>query len=215
LEFPATDPPTRRLLEVEASSTSAGVLHRRLADVDPAAASRIEPANARRTVRALEVAAITGRRFSSFAAAWERYPAGRVRAAGIAVPRDILRRRIERRVAEMIPELVEETRSLLAHGFESFLTSTQAIGYAEAVAFLRGASDEERLASEIVRRTKALARRQMAWLRSDPRSRWFSAGEEGALTVVDQLIEYLGHGSGRPDRPAGREAARTGARGAV
>jgi tRNA dimethylallyltransferase len=86
---------------------------------------------------------------------------------------------------------VAETRTLVERGFERFLTSTQAIGYAEAVAFLHGSADEARLVSETVRRTKALARRQLAWLRRDPRIRWFPAGEAGAAEVVEPLIEYL------------------------
>jgi len=58
----------------------------------------VEPGNVRRTVRALEVAAITGRPFSSYAEAWERFPTGAVRAAGIRLDRRDLRERIERRV---------------------------------------------------------------------------------------------------------------------
>jgi tRNA A37 N6-isopentenylltransferase MiaA len=42
-----------------------------------------------------------------------------------------------------------------------------------------------------VKRTKDLARRQMAWFRRDPRVRWFDAGEEGALALVDELAAYL------------------------
>ena len=42
-----------------------------------------------------------------------------------------------------------------------------------------------------VKRTKELARRQMAWFRRDPRIRWFDAGEGGALGVVDDVAAYL------------------------
>src|SRR5438445_3629916 len=84
LEFPGTDADLRAALEAEAELVGAGRLHQRLADMDPQAATKIDSANARRTIRALEVAAITGRGFSSFAAGWDRYPPGRVRAAGVA-----------------------------------------------------------------------------------------------------------------------------------
>jgi tRNA dimethylallyltransferase len=160
--------------------------------MDPAAASRIEPANVRRTVRALEVAAVTGRPFSSFAHAWESYPAANVRAAGVDVTRPALHARIERRVEEMMPSLLAETRRLLEAGAGRFLTATQAIGYLEAAACLEGNIGETEATARTVRRTKALARRQLAWFRRDPRIRWFPAGEEGAIGVADAIIGYLG-----------------------
>ena len=148
--------------------------------------------NVRRTVRALEVAAVTGRPFSSFAEAWERYPAEHVRVAGVEVPRPILHSRIERRVQEMLPGLLDETRALLDEGFGGFLTATQAIGYLEAAACLRGELDETEAAARTIKRTKALARRQLSWFRGDPRIRWFPVGEEGAIGSADAIIGYLG-----------------------
>jgi tRNA dimethylallyltransferase len=191
LEFPGTVPTTRALLEVEASVLGAEVLHRRLEAFDPDAARKIQPGNARRTVRALEVAALTGRAFSSYARAWDHYPETAVRSAGIELPRMTLHRRIERRVHAMMPGLFEETRDLLDWGFAPFLTSSQAIGYAEAVACLEGTIEEEEAAALTIRRTKALARRQMAWFRQDPRIRWFPAGEEGAPVLVQEIVKYL------------------------
>lgn len=190
LVFPATEPPTRRLLEAEALVLGPRAMHRRLESFDPDAASRIEPGNARRTIRALEVAAITGRAFSTFAAGWQRYPAS-IRVAGVEVPRAAHNRRIEERVRGMIPDLLVETRLLRERGFESFLTSSQAIGYAEAAECLAGSIGEDEAAARIIRRTKGLARRQMAWFRRDPRVRWFCAGEDGAAGVVPELIDYL------------------------
>ena len=103
--------------------------------MDPIAAAKIEPGNVRRTIRALEVAAITGRPFSSFAAAWERYPADRVRAAGVRLAPEALRARIGARVLSMVERgLLDEVRGLVERGFGGWLTSTQAIGYAEFAA---------------------------------------------------------------------------------
>jgi tRNA dimethylallyltransferase len=192
LEFPGTEAATRALLEAEAEEAGPDVLYRRLQASDPEAAARIEPGNVRRTVRALEVAAVTGRPFSSFAEAWERYPREHVRAAGVDVPRPVLHARIERRVEAMLPGLLAETRALLEAGVEGFLTSTQAIGYAEAAACLRGEIDETEAAARTVKRTKALARRQLSWFKRDPRIRWFPVGEEGAIGATDALIGYLG-----------------------
>ena len=192
LRFPGTDPAVRRLLEAEAAVIGAETLHRRLASFDPQTAPRIQPGNLRRTVRALEVAGITGRPFSSFAGAWERYPPDRVRAVGVDIPSPALRRRIEARARRMVEAgLVDEVAGLLDRGFAPLLTSSQAIGYVEATLHLEGRLSEEEMVDRIARRTRALARRQMAWFRRDPRIRWVRADEGGAIEVVDVLEEGL------------------------
>jgi tRNA dimethylallyltransferase len=192
LEFPGTDEATRGELEAEAETAGPERLYARLAATDPVAASKIEPGNVRRTVRALEVAAVTGRRFSDFAEAWERYPEGRVRAVGVDLSRDALADRIEARVASMLSAgLLREVSALLERGLFGWLTSSQAIGYAEFARHLRDELSLEEAVAGTVKRTKALARRQLAWFRRDPRIRWFEAGERGAEAIVDELAGYL------------------------
>jgi tRNA dimethylallyltransferase len=192
LEFPATDPDARDELWAEAGVLGPDRLYERLAELDPVAAARIEPSNVRRTVRALEVAAVTGRPFSSYADRWARYPDERVRAAGIDVPREVLARRIEARVRAMVDAgLLDEVRELLDRGLFGWLTASRAIGYAEFARHLRGEMTLADASAQTVRRTKELARRQMVWYRRDPRIRWFPAGERGAIDVVDEVTEYL------------------------
>jgi tRNA dimethylallyltransferase len=193
LSFPPTDARTRAELEREAAVVGAEPLHRRLRAFDPVAAGRIEPDNVRRTIRALEVATVTGRRFSDFASDWTAYPVGRVRAAGIEVPRDVLARRIEKRVRQQIEGgFVREVRRLRERGLGRSVTARQAIGYAEVSRHLAGECSLEEAEALIVKRTKALARRQMAWFRRDPRIRWFRSDERGAPGVLDELLEQLG-----------------------
>jgi tRNA dimethylallyltransferase len=190
LTFPGTDPGLRRILEAEASALGPHELHARLMEVDPAAAGKIDPTNVRRTVRALEVAGLTGKKFSSFAGGWDRYPSGRVLAAGIAPRAAELDARIRVRVQRMLDGgLIEEVRSLLVNGAGPFLTASQAIGYLEVMDHLSGRLTIEELMTRTVRRTKDLARRQMAWFRRDPRIRWFEA--EDATAVTDEIEEYL------------------------
>lgn len=190
LTFPGTDPRLRRILEAEARALGSDGLHARLQDVDPAAAGKIDPSNVRRTVRALEVAGLTGKKFSSFAGGWDRYPSGRVLAAGIAPRASERDARIRARVQRMLEGgLIEEVRSLLAKGAGPFLTASQAIGYLEVMDHLSGRLTIDEVMTRTVRRTKDLARRQMAWFRRDPRVRWFEA--EDASAVIDEIEEYL------------------------
>jgi tRNA dimethylallyltransferase len=192
LEFPRTDATTREELDREADALGSDAMYRRLVLTDPLAAAKIEPGNVRRTVRALEVAAVTGREFSSYAEAWNIYPAGRVRAAGIDVDREALGERVERRVANMLEAgFLEEVRGLLARGLGAWLTSAQAIGYAEMAHHLQGEISLGEAMAGTVRRTRNLARRQMAWFRRDPRIRWVHAGGGGAPDVLDEIRAEL------------------------
>jgi tRNA dimethylallyltransferase len=182
----------RAALEAEADQLGADQLYERLAGVDPVAAARIDPANVRRTIRALEVSTITGAPFSDFAAAWERYDSDRVRAAGVRLDTRTLDARVRARIAGMLDAgWLDEVRSLVARGFGAWLTATQAIGYAELAEYLEGELAIDEAMERTVRRTKELARRQMAWFRRDPRIRWFDADERGAIAVFDDVRMFL------------------------
>jgi tRNA dimethylallyltransferase len=192
LEFPRTDPAVRDELQREAEALGAERMHGRLSEMDPVAAAKIEPENVRRSVRALEVAAITGRPFSSYASAWDSYPPDRVRAAGVRLTPEQLRGRVDERVQEMLDAgWLDEVEKLVAGRFGEWLTSSQAIGYAELARHLGGELSLEDAVGQIVKRTRHLARRQMAWFRRDPRIRWFDAGPEGAPNLVGDLVAYL------------------------
>lgn len=171
LRFPPTDPSLRAELE-ERWEQDPGAAWRRLEDRDPAAAAKIDPANLRRTVRALEVLELTGEPFSSFAAAWDRYdsiyPA--LEVAYLEPPTEVLRRRIEDRSHAMVAAgLLGEARSLRSLDRSLSRTARQAIGYREAFAVLDGELPEEELAGAVADRTWSYARRQRSWFRRDPR----------------------------------------------
>src|SRR5438552_2153090 len=132
LAFPPEDPVVRASLEAEADDLGADALYHRLADTDPVAAARIEPGNVRRIIRALQVTPISGPPFSSFATAWDRYDANRVRAAGIRMDREVQKIRIGERVLAMLRNgRLEEVQGLLDRGFCGWLTAAQAIGCGE------------------------------------------------------------------------------------
>ena len=192
LRFPPEDPAVRAALEAEADELGAQELFTRLATADPVAAERIDPANIRRTIRALEVMTITGSPFSDFAAEWELYDPGRVRVAGILIDRTSLDARVRDRVASMLDAgWIDEVVDLVARGLGAWLTASQAIGYAELATHLEGRLALDEAVERTIKRTKQLARRQMAWFRRDPRIRWFEAGPRGAVEVVPAVRDYL------------------------
>ncbi len=104
------------------------------------------------------------------------------------MPPETLRTRIEQRARRMLDGgLLDETQRLLDRGAGPLMTASQAIGYAEAAEHLSGTITLEEAFETIVRRTKALARRQLAWFRRDPRIRWFEASS--AMEAVDEVEE--------------------------
>jgi tRNA dimethylallyltransferase len=129
LEIPPTDAATRTAIDAEAER-DLPALYARLQSADAAAAARMEPANRRRIVRALEVIELTGRPFSSFGPGIDDYraPVLDVALFGIAVEPPELARRIEQRFAAMhAAGLVDEVRGLAERPLSR--TAREAIGY--------------------------------------------------------------------------------------
>ncbi|MFR9804408.1 tRNA (adenosine(37)-N6)-dimethylallyltransferase MiaA [Pseudonocardia sp. RS010] len=188
LEFPGTDPAVRGRWEAELAAVGAPALHRRLAEVDPAAARNVLPGNGRRIVRALEVIELTGRPFRATLPG-QRTP--RYDAALIGVDRDTaeLDERVSRRVDLMLEQgLVEETRGLLEKGLREGRTASRALGYRQVVAALDGEYDLATAAAEIVRATRRFVRRQRSWFRRDPRIHWLDGADPELSSAARRLV---------------------------
>jgi tRNA dimethylallyltransferase len=170
--FPPTDPAVRAGLEAEAARVGLPAMYERLKAADPPAASRIQPGNLRRMVRALEVIELTGRPFSSFRAAMDA-PVSRYRLTvlGLDPGAGPLRARVAERVAAMVEAgLIEEVRGLAGRPLSR--TARQALGYKELLDAMEQGTPIAEALEAVVRRTRAYARRQLAWFRRDPRVRW-------------------------------------------
>ncbi|MFM7413456.1 MAG: tRNA (adenosine(37)-N6)-dimethylallyltransferase MiaA [Planctomycetota bacterium] len=173
--LPASDQAVRRRLTAEAAAGESGLLHRRLAQVDPASAARIHPHDQKRLIRALEVAETTGRPLSA-AFAPAPHPLFESRLLVVDLPRATLYRRIDRRVEGMFAAgLVEETRAALARPGGIGPTARQAAGYAEAIELLAGRIDAGEAIRRTQQRTRQLAKRQLTWLRSFAAATWITA----------------------------------------
>ncbi|WP_353987651.1 tRNA (adenosine(37)-N6)-dimethylallyltransferase MiaA [Ruicaihuangia caeni] len=185
LRFPGTDPAVRARLERELEDRGPGELHRRLRELDPASARTIDAQNGRRIVRALEVIELTGAPFDAGLPEQPTYwrPA---QIIGLDLPRAQLVERLDRRAAEMWSDgIVEEVRSLLADGVRFGQTAGRAIGYAQAIAQLRGELDQESAIEQTAALTRRYARRQVSWFRRYHDARWLSADQPG---LVDEAL---------------------------
>jgi len=190
LAVPGRFPEVRAELEDDPDT---GALHRRLTDLDPVAAGRMEPTNRRRVVRALEVTVGSGRPFSSFGPGLDAYPPTRFRIVGVALPHEVVVRRIEDRYqAQMAAGFLDETRRLLGGPRGLSRTARQALGYAELIDHLGGGVSLEEAVELAVRRTRRFARRQASWFRRDPRIRWLEAADDPASLLPALAIGLAG-----------------------
>lgn len=172
---PGEDPEFRKVAAEEAAAHGPVQLHARLAAVDPEAAARIHPHDAKRIIRALEVERVTGTPLSrTFAPA--PHPVFDRQLLVLDVPRSVLHDRINRRVERMFAAgIVEETSAALAAPGGIGPTAIQAAGYAEAVDFLAGRIDRAAAILRTQQRTRQLAKRQSTWLRSFRTAIWIAA----------------------------------------
>lgn len=198
LDIPPTDPQVRARWEALADQLGPAELYQRLRRVDPVAAQQIEPSNARRVVRALEVIELTGEPFS--ATMPTRTLAQPTVILGLRMPRELLDERIAERVERMWEAgLLDEVRALEPAGLRRGRTASRALGYAQALAQLDGVLSAQDAMSQTTMATRRFARRQESWFRPDPRIVWLDALDpqlaHRALAVVRTAISDNGrHG---------------------
>ncbi|WP_448388815.1 tRNA (adenosine(37)-N6)-dimethylallyltransferase MiaA [Microbacterium aurum] len=171
--FPPHDDAVRAELEADLAREGAGSLYARLQRLDPVTAARIDPRNGRRVVRALEVVAqgadSHGAALPDEPALW--HPATTV--IGVEVERAALVERLDRRVEDMWRAgLLGEVTRLRERGLERGVTASRAIGYAQALAELRGDLSRDEAIAQTQALTRRYARRQVSWFRRYPRIRW-------------------------------------------
>ena len=186
--FPARDPELRERLEQQLIELGASEMHRRLAALDATAASRIDPLNGRRIVRAIEIVSVTG---EPFAASLPDEPESwqPVLEIGLNGDRARLVERLKSRADKMWRDgLVAEVESLIPVGIREGKTSRQAIGYAQALAQLDGELTEEQAIEATASLTARYARRQMSWFRRDKRIEWFDYEDAQTTAAAVELV---------------------------
>ena len=199
-DMPTTAPEVRDSVADEAERLGWPAMHAKLAQVDPVTAARLAPNDKQRIGRALEVYRMTGRPLSSFHAERTADEAAfPVRALGL-LPGDRaeLHRRIGLRFERMLEAgFLDEVRGLMARpDFREESPAMRAVGYRQAIDFLRGRTTEAVFREAGCAATRQLAKRQMTWMRSmsdvtlvDP---WLESAEERGAMLAEDVERALG-----------------------
>lgn len=197
MQFPSgkqTDNPLRDYYQAYAESHGPGELWQLLKEKDPVSAEVIHPHNVRRVIRALEMYE-EGISYAEQAKNIRNLPAAvpSVRFA-LRVDPDVLARRINTRVDQMIEQgLVQEVQDLMQKGFKEALTAPQAIGYKEIVAYLEGQLSLEDATEQIKTATRRYAKRQRSWFKRDSLLIWLEATHVNQDELVDDVISLYRH----------------------
>ena len=169
-ESPATDPAVRERITALGEELGWPAMHERLTQVDPITAARLAPNDRQRVGRALEVFEITGKPLSSLHTGTKRNDPTLAVAALFPQDRAKLHEMIGKRFDAMVEAgFLDEVRTLMARpGFDENLPSMRAVGYRQAIAYLKGDTDFEQFLESGKAATRQLAKRQITWLRSMP-----------------------------------------------
>jgi len=162
-------------------------LHDKLSFIDPESATQIDARNVRRTIRALEVIFLTGRKFSTNRG--DGSSPFDLKVIGIIRPRVDLYSRIDQRIDQMLSQgLITEVKGLLKKGYSIELPSFSAIGYREIANFLTGKVTLDEAIILMKRRSRQFVRRQSNWFKlDDPSIQWFPVREN----LVENIIDFI------------------------
>jgi tRNA dimethylallyltransferase len=177
----------RDVLSAELARQGPAALHRRLADVDPALASRVAPRDGVRIVRGLEVAAATGVPLSR----WQAEHGFREHAY------DTLVIGLDRPVPELDARIAARARAIVAGGLLAEVAGLarrgavlDALGYREMRAHIEGRTDVDAAIAAMVRATRQFAKRQRTWFRREPGIVWYhpDRDREAIADAVDRFL---------------------------
>ena len=156
-----------------------------LQQVDAAASDRIHPNDSVRTIRALEVAYVTGRSLSSQQG--QQPPDYPILYVGLDCDSDVLNARIEQRTGQMIDQGLVPEVAQLCQRYGADLPLLKTLGYAEILGYLAGDYDLATAQQLIVKNTRQFAKRQRTWFRKR-NLLWFDAA---APDLVDRVLQAI------------------------
>ena len=171
-----SDPSIRGRLKREAELEGAGMLHRRLQQIDGTAAEKIHPNDTYRIIRALEVFENTGQPLTVFQ---QRHGFRERRfntlEIGLSWPRPVLYDRINQRVDIMMEQgFYSEVQDLLDRGYGSDLKSMQSLGYRHLAAVIRGDVELSDALTLLKRDHRRYAKRQLTWFGARESVHWLN-----------------------------------------
>jgi tRNA dimethylallyltransferase len=184
--FSLTGVPPNPLLRAQLYQMDAAALRERLLALDPDPGVDLQ--NPVRMVRAVEILESAGpplRRLRK-----RTPPPWTPLRVGLTADLDVIDSRLEERSRMQVERgLVAETEAALKAGVPATAPVLTGIGYAEALAHIRGEISLEKLPAAMAQSNRQYARRQLRWWRRDPRVRWFQIEPDPMPAILKYLKE--------------------------
>lgn len=156
------------------------LIHNRLRELDPDAADAIHPNNVKRVLRAIERLEKGEPKIAEFTKAVKPSYTIEPVLIGLNMDRDLLYRRINKRVDKLFDMgLEQEVRGLMDMGFTSADVAMKGIGYKEIIDAIAGGESAESAKEIIKANTRHYARRQLIWFRRYPDIHWINIKSDG------------------------------------
>lgn len=191
-KLPAADETIRAQLLIEAQEKGWPALHRELEQVDPESAARLNPNDAQRLQRALEVYRATGRSLTQWhkQQKTETFPYEVVNIAVSPTDRAVLHDRIAQRFHEMLTQgFYDEVKALYNRGdLNPNLPSMRAVGYRQMWDCLDGKISYAEMEERGIIATRQLAKRQITWLRSWKDLHWLDSLDPN---ITEKVLKIL------------------------
>ena len=194
-DMPRANAAVRAAILQEANERGWPAMHAQLAQVDPATAARLQPADSQRISRALEVFRISGQPMSSYhtlKSAENQCEAAHACTLISIEPesRAWLHERIALRFDTMLASgFIDEVKTLRARGdLHADLPSMRCVGYRQAWEMLDGTLPAQELRDRGIFATRQLAKRQITWLRSMPQRHVVAAEAPDAAQQVMKIV---------------------------
>lgn len=185
------DPHYRKEMEIFAKGNGEEALYEKLESVDPESAANIHPNNIRRVIRALEVFHATGEP-ASHQQQRQRPSPYHLITVGLTMDRNVLYRRINCRVDQMIANgLIEEARTLYNSGVRD-CQAVQAIGYKEVYSYFEGEQSKEEMIEQLKTHSRRYAKRQYTWFRRQMDVQWFDMTSGDINKKITAILRFVG-----------------------
>ena len=197
-ELPAADAVVRQTIGALAAELGWPGVHRELERIDPVTAQRLDPNDAQRIQRAMEIFRLSGKPMSQLvgAAAAPDLPYRIVPLALMPGERSVLHERIAQRFELMLKQgLIDEVRGLRKkYQLTGELPSMRCVGYRQVWHYLDGKYDLESMRAKAIAATRQLAKRQLTWLRASAAVQTFDFTAGNLQQRIESWLRaQLGH----------------------
>lgn len=170
-KVPSSFPEIRKQLQDLYETEGIDQLQKKLKELDSDYYNKIDLNNPQRLMRALEVCMGTGKPYSILREGKKNPRDFRIIKIGLELPREVLYKRIDERVDEMMKAgLAEEAQKLISL---KYLNALQTVGYKELFDLFENKTSLDEAVDLIKRNSRRYAKRQLTWFRKDKEIQWF------------------------------------------